>query len=211
MEEMRQQQAALRGAYEYADKHHRIRHRKSSAVYRAEVASFRAAHNDRSPTPAEVSPFTDVSLPPVAVLNALRHLDPKKSSIYREVQESVLLQQTITRSELLKSNERTLVRCFGCFHVYGARPRELWGGKGSSDSSSSRHSHQQQSWIALEREKKIVAEATAIMKRPGLGKKIGSVGRRQQRAADSPTACPKCGSPRAQWAMEYVHYRTHAK
>lgn len=204
---MKAQQSSLRAAYDYADRHHRIRLRKERAVYAEEVRAFRAAHNGRVPSRAEVSPFTDVSLPPVAALNALAYLDPRTSTMYKEVQDSLLLQQTITKSELLKSNERTLVRCLSCFHVYGARPRQLWG----SEDLTAHGGSGEQSWIALENEKKRVAQAQQLSKNPKLRKHVYSVGRRRQQESSSPVRCPKCGSPRAQWAMEYVHYRTHAK
>lgn len=205
--EMKAQQSAIRSAYAYADRHHRIRMRKDKRVYAEEVRGFRAAHGGRRPTAAEVSPFTDVSLPPVAALNAVGHLDPGASLMYREAQESVLLQQCITKSELMQSNDRTLVRCLRCFHVYGARPRELWG----SRDDRAHGGGEQQSWIALEDAKRRAAQAKQLMKAPKLRKVLYSVGRRRRRQASHPVCCPKCGSPRAQWAMEYVHYRSHAR
>ncbi|ORC92688.1 uncharacterized protein TM35_000034410 [Trypanosoma theileri] len=36
-----------------------------------------------------------------------------------------------------------------------------------------------------------------------------SVGKRRDALVRNPNCCPSCGSKKAQWMMEYVHYRTH--
>ncbi|CCW69145.1 unnamed protein product [Phytomonas sp. Hart1] len=210
LNEFEAQQAVLRESFDYAFKHHRVRLRKDPGVYRRECAAYCRAHPQRPHRRVraqEVSPYTEVTLAPVTALRALAHLNPKTSSMYAVVQQGVLLQQDVMRSQLILSDQRTLVRCLRCFHVFPARPQTLWGTQPSCDDGV----HTQHSWQSYHLELEKVRKAKQLRRCPHLRKKICSVGRQRADFEDNPTCCPFCGSSKAQWAMEYVHNRTHAR
>ncbi|RNC30718.1 hypothetical protein TcCL_Unassigned06763, partial [Trypanosoma cruzi] len=111
---------------------------------------------------------------------------------------SILLQQSITRNRIVQSGEKHFFRCLRCFHVYSARPRTLL---------SDEVGH---SWMQYEAERKKVSVAKELAHCPQLRKRKYSVGKQRKALMEDPHCCPSCGSPKAQWFMEYVHYRTHA-
>ncbi|KAG5507631.1 hypothetical protein JKF63_06580 [Porcisia hertigi] len=187
-------QRALRDSFTHARRHHNVRITKDPSVYRAECRAFQQAHRGRSPTPQEVSRLVAVPLAPVAALKTLAHTDNKRSSLHAATEAAVVLHNAVVKNELVKSNSPLLVRCLGCFHVYTARPRTLWGDE------------VQQSGIEYEK-----AQKAQRLQRPAPGKRPTSVGRRRRAHEGNPTCCPECGSPRAQWMMEYVHHHTHER
>lgn len=202
-EELTDQQRVLREAFAHASQKHRVRLRKDKRLYESECVAFRAAHRGRQPTSSEVCPYADVPLAPVAALKALAHLQPQTPT-YIAVREALLLHQAVTRNKLLQSSEKSLMRCLRCFHFYSARPREIFGKQKGSNATT-------QSWIAYEVEKDKVDTAKQIAQRPFRRKTQYSTWRRREEALDNPMCCPQCGSPKAQWAVEYIHQRTHAK
>nr|CCC94347.1 conserved hypothetical protein [Trypanosoma congolense IL3000] len=189
------QQTALRNMFNDAERHC-IRMRKDLKWLKKENRDFTRSHG-RPPTYKEVPPHVDVALAPVAALKLTKCLSPHSCS-RQLVEHSLLLHQDVVRNKLVQSNQKTLFRCLRCFHVYTARPRTLLrGGAG-------------QSWLEFEEEVERKERLKQLSRSPQLRKKKYSIGRRCAAAADDPQCCPMCESPRAQWAMEYVHYRTHA-
>ncbi|KPA78582.1 hypothetical protein ABB37_06182 [Leptomonas pyrrhocoris] len=193
------QQRALRDAFTHARQHHNVKLKKDPRVYHAERKAFRQAHQGRLPTVQEVSPTVAVPLAPVSALKTLAHADPSRSLLHRAAEDAVLLHNAVVKNELVKSSAPQLVRCLRCFHVYAARPRTLWGGE------------VEQSGIEYEKAQAQLAADRQLQRGPWRRKRLASVGRRQQARQDDPTCCPQCGSPRAQWMMEYVHHHSHEK
>jgi hypothetical protein len=140
-----------------------------------------------------------VPLAPVSALKTLAHTDKNRSLLHSVTTEALVLHNAVVKNELVKSSAPQLVRCLRCFHVYTARPRTLWG------------SEVEQSGIEYEKVQAHLAAAKQLQRKPWLRKRVGSIGRRQRAQLDDPTCCPQCGSPRAQWMMEYVHHHTHEK
>ncbi|CCW61265.1 unnamed protein product [Phytomonas sp. EM1] len=208
--ELEDQQSVLRETFDYAFKNHRVRLRKDPDVYRRECAAYCRDHSQmkrRRPTAQEVRPYTEVTLASVEALRALAHLNPKTSSMHTVVQQGLLLQQSVMNNQLMLSNQRVLVRCLRCFHVYPARPRTLWGTQPSSDDGV----HTQHSWYSYQLELEKARKTRQLRRCPRLRKQLYSIGHQRTDFEDNPTCCPFCGSPKAQWAMEYVHNRTHAR
>ncbi|KEG13305.1 hypothetical protein DQ04_01091120 [Trypanosoma grayi] len=189
------QQTALREMFNEAERRC-IRLRKDMACLQEERRAFHLSHN-RAPSDKEVSPFVDVALAPTAALKLVKHLSPR-SSAREAVEHSIRLQQSVAKSKLVQSGEQTLFRCLRCFSVYAARPRTLLRDEVAH------------SWLQYEVEKKKVTEARELAQRPHLRKRKYSLGRQREARARDPRCCPMCGSPKAQWLMEYVHHRTHA-
>ncbi|KAL7705700.1 hypothetical protein N2W54_003067 [Lotmaria passim] len=197
--QLQDQQRSLRDAFTHARQQHNVMLKKDPRVYRAECRAFRQSHQGRSPTRQEVSPTVAVPLAPVSALKTLAHTDRARSSLHSATEDAILLHNAVVKNELVKSNTPQLVRCLRCFHVYAARPRTLWGGE------------VEQSGIEYEKVQARLAADQQLQRQPWLRKHIASVGRRQRAQKEDPTCCPQCGSPRAQWMMEYVHHHTHEK
>ncbi|RNF25951.1 uncharacterized protein Tco025E_01797 [Trypanosoma conorhini] len=195
LDTLKAQQTALRTMFAGA-KRRCIRMRKDRGWLREERRVFQKSHG-HAPSDKEVSPFVDVELSPVAALKLAKHLSPH-SSAREAVVQSILLQQNATRSRLVESGEKTLFRCLRCFHVYSARPRTLLRDEVGH------------SWMQYEAERQKVSMARELARCPQLRKRKYSVGQQRKALADDPRCCPSCGSPKAQWFMEYVHHSTHA-
>lgn len=103
------------------------------------------------------------------------------------------------RNALVQSDEPQHFRCLRCFHIFVGRPSTLF-----ADSV-------QQTRVEVAKLEQDRRDALRIAKRPSLRKAVYSVARQQQRRQDDPSCCPKCTSKKVQWAMEYVHQKTHSQ
>ncbi|EKF31231.1 hypothetical protein MOQ_004933 [Trypanosoma cruzi marinkellei] len=195
LDTLKAQEKALRTMFADA-KCRCIRMQKDREWLREERRAFQLSHG-RSPSNKEVSPFVDIELSPIAALKLSKYLS-RHSSARDVVVRSILLQQSITRNRIVQSSEKTLFRCLRCFHVYSARPRTLL------------RDELGHSWMQYEAERKKVSLAKELAHCPQLRKRKYSVGKQHKALMEDPHCCPSCGSPKAQWFMEYVHYRTHA-
>ncbi|KAF8292467.1 hypothetical protein TcYC6_0116140 [Trypanosoma cruzi] len=195
LDTLKAQERALRTMFADA-KCRCIRMQKDREWLREERRAFQLSHG-RPPSNQEVSPFVDIELSPVAALKLSKCLS-RHSSARDVVVRSILLQQSITRNRIVQSGEKTLFRCLRCFHVYSARPRTLLRDEVGH------------SWMQYEAERKKVSVAKELAHCPQLRKRKYSVGKQRKALMEDPHCCPSCGSPKAQWFMEYVHYRTHA-
>ncbi|RNF11699.1 hypothetical protein TraAM80_00783 [Trypanosoma rangeli] len=195
LDTLRAQQTALRALFADA-KRRSIRMRKDRRWLREERRAFQQSHG-HAPSNKEVSPFVDVELSPVAALKLAKHLS-QHSSARETVIQNILLQQSVTRSRLVQSGEKTLFRCLRCFRVYAAHPRTLLRDEVGH------------SWMQYEAERNKVGMSRELARCPRLRKRKYSVGQQRKALAEDPRCCPSCGSPKAQWFMEYVHHSTHA-
>ncbi|CUI15208.1 Hypothetical protein, putative [Bodo saltans] len=201
-----EQQAARRELFATSTPTFRLR--KSRELYTAEVQ--RKLRNDEvknfgneseeasasSPVPSK---YVDVPLLPPAYL---RQRAAKHSTGYVPDdgdEDAERLHLAAARNILAQSDEPQLFRCLRCFHVFKAVPQTILRTK----------VEQMQLEVAeMERNRK---DAERISRNPRLRKTLHSVGRRRAANAENLKGCPSCQSNRVQWALEYVHHRTHHK
>jgi hypothetical protein len=185
-----------------------IKLRKSKKLYQSEMRrklrndEIRNSGNEAGETAVSSAPmpskYIDVPLLPPAYLHqrALKH-DTHKHVADDGDEDAERLQLAAARNALAQSDEPQLFRCLKCFHVFKAVPQTILRPK------------VQQLQLEVEEVQRNRQNANVISRNPRLRKRLNSVGRRRAEQAANPKGCPSCNSTRVQWAMEYIHHRTH--
>lgn len=148
------------------------------------------------------------------------------------LQDGLLLQQHARQHELARVQGKTWFRCLRCFHAFFSNPHRLLtspsGGREADAGSGSQRGRPavvQLSWVQQEQEKEKQLWQSCAYIPKGIesgnqaltysmfpkSKKRRLLERRknQEKEKNEPRVCPHCGSPKVQWALDYIHHRTH--